>query len=236
MRRYLAEFIGTLLFVTAIFGVVLSQSDLAPLGIGAALTALVYAGGHISGAHFNPAISVAALIRGRLPLADLGPYVAAQLLGGLGAYLLSLGMFGDELDALPAGLDLDGVVIAAFVAELVFTFALAWVVLNTATSRDHPVNSFYGLAIGLTVTAGAIAVGSISGAAFNPAVVFALTVAGILQWKWIWLYLLAQLIGAALAGLAFRALEPPDDTVTEEPEDDLRRHGQERRQRTFRRR
>ena len=236
MRRYLAEFIGTLLFVTAIFGAVLTQSDLAPLGIGAALIALVYAGGHLSGAHFNPAVSVAVLLRGRLPLADFAPYVAAQLLGGLLAYVLALGMFGNQLGALPAGLDLVGVVVAAFLSELVFTFALAWVVLNTATSRDHPVNSFYGLAIGLTVTTGAIAVGSISGAAFNPAAVFALTVAGVLQWKWIWLYLLAQLLGGALAGLAFRVLEPPDAEVKEEPEDDLRRHGRERRQSPFRRR
>jgi aquaporin Z len=236
VRRYLAEFIGTTLFVTAIFGAVLTQSDLAPLGIGAALIALVYAGGHLSGAHFNPAVSVAVLIRGRLPLADLAPYVAAQLLGALAAYLLSLGMFGDQLNTLPSGLDLDGVVGAAFLSELVFTFALAWVVLNVATSRDHPVNSFYGLAIGLLVMTGAIAVGSISGAAFNPAVVFALTVAGVLQWQWIWLYLLAQLLGAGLAGMAFRALEPAEAVVSDEPEEDLKRHGRDRGQRLRRRR
>ncbi len=236
MRRYLAEFIGTLLFVTAIFGAVLTQSDLAPLGIGAALIALVYAGGHLSGAHYNPAVSVAVLVRGRLPLADFAPYIAAQLLGGLVGYLLALGMFGDSLDALPAGLDLEGVVFAAFLSELVFTFALGWVVLNVATSRDHPVNSFYGLAIGLTVAAGAIAVGSISGAAFNPAVAVALTVAGVLQWEWIWLYLLAQLLGGALAGLVFRAVEPSDDAVTEEPEEDLRRHEHEHRSRDEQRR
>lgn len=175
-------------------------------------------------------------MRGRLPLADFAPYIAAQLLGGLVGYLLALGMFGDSLDALPAGLDLEGVVFAAFLSELVFTFALGWVVLNVATSRDHPVNSFYGLAIGLTVAAGAIAVGSISGAAFNPAVAVALTVAGVLQWEWIWLYLLAQLLGGALAGLVFRAVEPSDDAVTEEPEEDLRRHEHEHRSRDEQRR
>lgn len=229
MRKYIVEFIGTLLFLTAIFGAVLTASDLAPLGIGAALAALVYAGGHISGAHYNPAVSVAVLIRGRLPLADLAPYIGAQLLGALGAYLLSLGIFGNQLDQLPSGLDLGGVVVASLLAELVFTFALAWVVLNVATSRDHPVNSFYGLAIGLIVTAGAIAVGSVSGAAFNPAVTFALCVAGVFQWKWIWLYLLAQFVGAALAGLAFRLVEPDDAREPDEPEEELRRRSQDRR-------
>lgn len=158
MRRHVAEFIGTLLFVTAIFGAVLTQPALAPLGIGAALIALVYAGGHLSGAHFNPAVSLAAAIRGRLAWVDFVPYVAAQLLGGLVAYFLSVGLYGDQLDTLPPGLDLDGMVVAAFLAELVFTFALAWVVLNVATSRDHAVNSFYGLAIGLIVMSGAIAI------------------------------------------------------------------------------
>lgn len=210
MRRYLAEFLGTMLFITAIFGAVLTRSDLAPLGIAGALIALVYAGGHLSGAHFNPAVSLAALIRGRLDLADFVPYVAAQLLGALVAYVLALGIYGNQLDQLPSGLDLNGVVVAAFLAELVFTFALAWVVLNVATSRDHPANSFYGLAIGLVVMSGAIAVGSISSAAFNPAVAFALNVAGVLEWKWIWLYLVAEFAGGALAGLAFRALDPQD--------------------------
>jgi aquaporin Z len=223
VRRYVVEFVGTLLFVVAIFGAVLTQSSLAPLGIGAALAALVYAGGHISGAHYNPAVSVAVAVRGRLPLADLGAYLGAQVLAALGAYLLALGIFGGQLDKLSSGLDLSNVAGAAFLAELVFTFALAWVVLNVATSRDHPVNSFYGLAIGSTVTAGAIAVGSISGAAFNPAVTVALTVAGVFEWKWIWLYLLAQLVGGALAGMAFRFVEPEQARPSSEPEDELRR-------------
>lgn len=229
MRRYVVEFIGTLLFLTAILGAVLTGSDFAPLGIGAALVALVYAGGHISGAHYNPAVSVAVVLRGRLPLAELAPYIGAQLLGALAAYLLSLGIFGDKLDQLPSGLDLSGAVMAALLAEIVFTFALVWVVLNVATSRDHPVNSFYGLAIGAIVTAGAFAVGSVSGAAFNPAVTFALTVAGVFEWKWMWLYLLAQFVGGALAGLAFRWVEPDDTRGTDEPEDELRRRNRDRR-------
>ncbi len=223
MRRYVVEFIGTLLFLTAIFGAVLSGSKLAPLGIGAALMALVYAGGHVSGAHYNPAVSVAVVVRGRLPVADLLPYIAAQLLGALGAYLIALATYGDVLDPLTSGLNLSGRMFAALLAELVFTFALCWVVLNVATSDDHPVNSFYGLAIGFTVTAGAIAVGAISGGAFNPAVTVAFMAARIFAWKWIWLYLLAQFAGGALAGLLFRYVEGDDARSEEEPEDDLRR-------------
>ncbi len=223
MRKYLVEFIGTALFMTAIFGAVLSQSPLAPLGIGAALMALVYAGGHISGAHYNPAVSLAVFVRGRLPASDLGPYVGAQLLGALVAYLVALGIFGRQLDAVTGGLNLTPVMLAALLAELVFTFALAWVVLNVATSDDHPVNSFYGLAIGFTVTAGAVAVGGVSGAAFNPAVVFALSLSGVFAWKWIWLYLVGQLVGGALAGLVFRYVEPDDRGLEDQPEDELRR-------------
>jgi aquaporin Z len=225
VRKYLVEFIGTTLFMTAIFGAVLTGSALAPLGIGAALMALVYAGGHISGAHYNPAVSLAAFVRGRLPASDLGPYVAAQLLGALVAYLFALGMFRDHFRT--PTVNLSSIVLAALLAELVFTFALAWVVLNVATSDDHPVNSFYGLAIGFTVTAGAVAVGLLSGAAFNPAVVFGLSLYGVIAWKWIWLYLVAQLVGGALAGFVFRYVEPEDRDIKDEPEDDLRREPME---------
>jgi aquaporin Z len=101
-------------------------------------------------------------------------------------------------------------VAAAFVAELLFTFALAYVVVNVATSKDHPNNSFYGLAIGFTVLAGAVAVGGLSGAAFNPAVGLGAAVAGLADWSLGWIYLVATLVGGALAGFAFRALNPDD--------------------------
>jgi aquaporin Z len=94
--------------------------------------------------------------------------------------------------------------------ELLITFALAYVVLNVATSRDHPNNGFYGLAIGFTVAAGAFAVGSISGGVFNPAVALGGTAAGIFGASTVWVYLLVELAAGALAGLAFRALNPAD--------------------------
>ena len=99
---------------------------------------------------------------------------------------------------------------AAFVVELLFTFALAYVVLNVATSKDHPENSFYGLAIGFTVMVGAVAVGGISGGAFNPAVALGAGVMGLFAWPTWWIYPVAELVAGVAAGLAFRALNPAD--------------------------
>lgn len=207
MRKYAVELIGTFIFVFSILGALSSGSPLAPLGIGATLMVMVYAGGHISGGHFNPAVSLAAWVRGRLDTADLIPYWAAQLLGALGAGLLGMWFWDNGGAAALEGKDLW----LALVAEFIFTFALAWVVLNVATSSDHPDNSFYGLAIGFTVVAGVIAVGGISGGAFNPAVALGVTVNGLSAWGHIWIYVVGCLAGGALAGLAFRELNPDDE-------------------------
>jgi len=93
---------------------------------------------------------------------------------------------------------------------LLFTFALAWVVLNVATSKDHPNNSFYGLAIGFTVMAGAFAVGGISGGAFNPAVAVGGAVMGLFAWSTLWIYLVVELVAGAIAGVVFLAINPGD--------------------------
>jgi aquaporin Z len=207
MRKYVAEFIGTFFLVLTVCGAVLSGSPLAPLAIGAILMTMIFAAGHVSGGHFNPAVSLAVLVRGRLSLIDLVGYVVAQLLGGLAAAGVSMFLFDTDPTAFTVPGDR---VAAAFVAELLFTFALAYVVVNVATSKDHPNNSFYGLAIGFTVLAGAVAVGGLSGAAFNPAVGLGAATAGLADWSLLWVYLVATLAGGALAGFAFRALNPDD--------------------------
>src|SRR5262245_43979390 len=175
---------------------------------------MVFAGGHISGAHYNPAVTLAIFIRGRIGTGDLLPYFAAQLAGGIAGALLGRLVVGGAAPTAfdPRGRDL----VMAVTVELLFTFALAYVVLNVATSKDHPNNSFYGLAIGFTVLAGAVSVGDISGAVFNPAVALGITTAGMLSWIVFLLYLLATLVGGALAGYAFRALNP-DDVSTPAP-------------------
>jgi aquaporin Z len=208
MRKYITELIGTFFLVFTVCCAVLSGGVLAPLGIGAVLAAMIYAGGHISGGHFNPAVSLAAFLRGRLGLINLGFYAAAQVVGGLLAAGVARYVFNvHQLTAFSVS---GRGVAAAFVVELLFTFALAYVVLNVATSKAHPNNSFYGLAIGFTVLAGAVAVGRLSGGAFNPAVGIGIVVAGLAKGSMLWIYLVATLLGGAAAGIAFRVLNPDD--------------------------
>ncbi|MFI5100209.1 MAG: MIP/aquaporin family protein [Actinomycetes bacterium] len=210
MRKYLVEFIGTFFLVFTVTCAVLSGAPLAPLGIGAVLMVMVFAGGHISGGHFNPAVTLAVLLRGRITSAEAVPYWVTQLVAGVVAALL--GKYVIDPKNQPPATELTGghLIVAALLAELLFTFALAWVVLNVATSKDHPNNSFYGLAIGFTVLAGAVAVGGVSGGAFNPAVALGIMTAGISAWKNIWIFWLAELAGAALAAYAFKAANPDD--------------------------
>ena len=187
---------------------VLTKQALAPVAIGSALMVMVYAGGHISGGHFNPAVSLAAYVRGALPAKDLLPYWAAQFLGAVVAAFTAMYVTG----AKGSGAALTGGAIGkVLLVEFLFTFALAWVVLNAATSKDTDGNSFYGLAIGFTVVVGAIAVGSISGGAFNPAIALGITLMKLVAWSNIWIFLVANLLGGAAAGYAFKALDPADE-------------------------
>jgi aquaporin Z len=209
MRKYATELVGTFFLVFTICCSVLTSAPLAPLAIGGVLVALVFAGGHISGAHYNPAVTLAVFLRGRLPGSEVLPYWIAQVAGGLLAAITARGV----IEGAPVAVAFTASgqrLAAAFVAELLVTFALAYVVLNVATSKDHPNNSFYGLAIGLTVTAGAIAVGGVSGGVFNPAVAFGVSAAGLVSWSALWMYLVANLAGGAAAAVAFRALNPDD--------------------------
>jgi aquaporin Z len=208
MRKYATEFVGTFFLVFTICNAVLAKAALAPLAIGVVLAAMVFAGGHISGAHYNPAVTVAVFLRGRLPARDVAPYFAAQILGASAAAGITRWMVGPASG--PAFAVHGKGLAAAFVAELLVTFALAYVVLNVATSKDHPNNSFYGLAIGFTVMAGAVAVGGLSGGVFNPAVAVGVSIAGLVSWSMFWVYAVANLAGGALAAVAFRLFNPTD--------------------------
>jgi aquaporin Z len=209
MRKYVTEFIGTFGLVFTVGTAVFTDAAFAPLAIGAVLMVLVYAGGHISGGHYNPAVSLGVFLRGRLPMNEMGFYWIAQFVAAFLAAWLA------RFTANPAivhTLSISGAhaAVAALLAEFVFTFALVYVVLNVATSKDQPNNQFYGLAIGFTVGAGAFAVGSVSGAAFNPAVTFGAMLMGLINWSDLWIYLIAQVLGAAVAAVVFRYLNPGD--------------------------
>lgn len=208
MRKYLTEFIGTFFLVFTVCATVLGKVAIAPLAIGAVLMVMVFAGGHVSGAHYNPAVTLGVFLRGKLPAAEVVPYWVAQLVAAaiaapLASYVINPGTH-PTLSVSGRG------IVEALLAELIFTFGLVYVVLNVATSRDHPDNSFYGLAIGFTVLAGAFAVGGVSGGAFNPAVAFGISIAGLASWGMIWIYLVAETVGAAAAAFVFRYINPTD--------------------------
>src|SRR5712691_865692 len=209
MRKYVTEFIGAFGLVFTVGCALMSGSGLAPLAIGAGLMVLVYAGGHISGGHYNPAVTLGVFLRGKMPASDVLPYWAAQLSAALVAawfarYIANPPPFRAQSIAGAHGM------FAALLAEFIFTFALVYVVLNVATSKDQPNNHFFGLAIGFTVVAGAAAVGGISGGAFNPAVAFGAMLMGLINWPDFWIYLIANPLGAIVAALVFRYLNPDD--------------------------
>jgi aquaporin Z len=216
MSKYLTEFIGTFFLTLTVCLTVLGKVPMAPLAIGASLMVMVYMGGHVSGGHYNPAVSLAVALRGKLSGGDFLAYLAAQFAGAIVAaltasfildgYHLADGTLAERTFALnPA----EGVTMAAAVlVEALYTFALALTVLNAATSPKTEGNSFYGLAIGFTVVVAAFAAGGISSGAFNPAVGVGPSVVHAAMTKAalpnLWIYLVGPFAGGILAALVFK--------------------------------
>src|SRR6266576_671190 len=166
---------------------------------------MIFAGGHISGGHFNPAVTLGVWLRGKCETKDVAPYMIFQIMGaGLAALVVKFVKGGAAVAPLQPA------TVPALLAEFLFTFALVYVVLNVATARGTSGNSFYGLAIGSTVLVGAFAVGSISGGAFNPAVASGLTMMSVFKVNYVWVHILAELGGGLVAGGLFRFLYPND--------------------------
>ena len=206
MKKYIVEGIGTY-FLVLIIGLTGN-----PIAIGIGLSILVYMGGHISGAHYNPAVSLAMIIRGEISVGECLKYVLSQCIGALAA-AYSIILLG--ADALAVVSKTDSMT-SFFLAEIIFTFLLVFVILNVATHPDTKNNQYYGLAIGLTVAAGAFSVGEISGGVFNPAVSFGPSVlsiidpdiefANIVSHNFFIYYLGATVIGSVIASLLFNFL------------------------------
>ena len=218
MNKYIAEFIGTFFLVLTIgcTGIGASAGVIAPLAIGAALMVMVFAGGHISGAHYNPAVTLGVLIRGKLKAADVIPYWIAQCVAAAVAAIVVSKILRAGVAVTPIAPKLA----PALLAEFLFTFALVYVVLNAATAEGTSGNSFYGLAIGMTVMTGAFAVGDISGGAFNPAVAIGISILGISTWNNIWIYLVADFAAGVAAAIVFNLINPPAQVTpiaTDEP-------------------
>jgi aquaporin Z len=205
MKALVTELIGTFFLVLSIGLTVNGNEALAPIAIGFTLMVMVYAGGRLSGAHYNPAVSVAAVLRGALPAAKLLPYWAAQFAGGIVAAFLVWKFTGHALHVAPAE---STSVLKALVGEGVATFGLAYVVLHVATGRGTEGNSYFGLAIGGTVAAFAVAFGGITGGAFNPAVGLSPAIVEMALGHAVaplaWVYAVGPLAGGAAAAFAFK--------------------------------
>ena len=201
IRRYIAEFIGAFVLMFTIACVILipTSNVIGAIAIGFALMIMVYALSQVSGGHFNPAVSLAASIRGALSYKKLIPYMIFQIIGALLAACLALNMAnGNNQGMLTFNIK------NMMIAEFIFTFVLCYVVLMTATSYRVDGNSFYGLAIGSSVTTGIFAVGNLCFTAFNPAVAIGLGIIGIASWQLVCLTIVANILSAIAAALIFK--------------------------------
>ena len=208
-RKLLTETIGTFFLVLTIGLVVIGEVPGAPLAIGSALMAMVYMGEHVSGAHYNPVVTLAVWARGAITAGEVVPYWIAQLVGGFLAAAATLAITWETFAPAPGA---TATVVGALLVELLFTFALVLVVLHSTTDPETKGNSFYGLAIGFTVAAGAYAGGGISGGAFNPAVGLGpILFQGLVEggtFANAWLYIVGPLVGGLVAAGVHRYQSP----------------------------
>jgi len=204
-QKLTTEFIGTFFLslticTAAVYG---TAGEYAPFAIASTLMVMIYAGGHISGAHYNPAVTVSIYLRGACDKDEVLPYIASQIIAAVSAALVvERLLLPDALSPEMADLGTE-----AIVAELLFTFALAYVILNVATTESTSDNGYYGAAIAFVVLAGAITVGSISLASFNPAVTSALIVSGKVSLADSWMHFIPQFIGAVLATYVYKSTQ-----------------------------
>lgn len=208
MNKYVVELIGTffLVFTVGCSVIGAGAGAMAPLAIGSALMVMIFAGGHISGGHYNPAVTLGVWLRGKCEAKDVLPYIIFQVIGSVVA-ALAVKYLKSSIDVVPMTVSM----LPALLVEFLFTFALVYVVLNVATAKGTANNSFYGLAIGFTVMTGAFAVGNISGGAFNPAVAVGISIMGVSAWSNIWIYLVSELAAGAAAAAVFKFTNPGDN-------------------------
>ncbi|HSP63152.1 MAG TPA: MIP/aquaporin family protein [Pyrinomonadaceae bacterium] len=208
MNKYICEFIGTFFLVLTVGSTVIGTAPgvIPPLAIGSMLMVMIFATGHISGGHLNPAVTLAVWMRGKCDARDVPGYFIGQIAGGVAAAYLVLFMKNQpEVTAMQFSTPL-----VPFFAEFLGAFAIAFVVLNVATAKANQSNSFYGLAIGFTVVASAFALGSYSGGAFNPAVAIGMTTMGLLKISTLWIHLVGNFAGGAIAAVLFKLLSKED--------------------------
>jgi aquaporin Z len=182
LDTYAVEALGTFGLVLTVGVGLASRTPFAALGIGAVLMALIYAGGHRIGAHFNPAITLAAAVWGRIPFGEAAAHWLAQLAAGLCAAIATRLVIGTGQSETVTEMMLSGrILVAASGAELLFAFVLAYVVFSCSESpRDAP-NRLRHFAIGVAVVAGTVDFAALFGG----------------------VYLVSQVIAGAFTGIAF---------------------------------
>lgn len=203
--KLIAEFIGTFFLALTICTAAVhgSAGQFAPFAIASTLMVMIYSVGHISGAHFNPAVTVAVWLRGACDRDDVAPYIATQISAGALAAVISQNILFAETDVSSMQMETTH----ALGAEFLYTFALVYVILNVATSEATEGNGYFGASIAFVVLAGALTVGEISGGSFNPAVTGALYVSGVIEIGDIWIHLIPQFTAGLLAVQAFKATQ-----------------------------
>ncbi len=208
-RKYVVEFVGTFFLVMTIC--MTSGGGLghiAPTAAGLMLIVIMYSGFHISGGHFNPAVSLAVYLRGKLNSGDVLPYIVGQFLGGTLAAMLAgflLSSMGIP-EASPKELD----IVPSLIAEVLGTILFVYVFLNLTTIKKTAGNVFYGLTLGCTMTAAMYAFGGVSVGAFNPAIALSLTMASLTSWASIWIFLVANFAGGVLAAFLSQYVNGPE--------------------------
>jgi len=207
--RLVAECFGTFMLVFTVFCNVLGDSSpaFAAMSIGSVLMVLIYSLGDTSGAHLNPAVTVAISLAQQQKWTTSGCYISVQVLGGVLASMTANAIFGSTFELIPApGYSY----LQAGICESLFTLMLCFVVLNTACSRASAGTQYFGLAIGHVIWAGGYAAGGISGANFNPAVSLAIDIGAGMVPKWSLAYTGFQLLGASLATICYKLVRPED--------------------------
>src|SRR6476620_2932290 len=187
MRKLITEFIGTF-FLVLVIGMVVTggKGDFSPIAIGSVLMCMIFAGAHVSGAHYNPAVTLAVLLRGRISLKDGAAYMIVQVIGAIAAASIVKFLMPDKMSEAANAMTSTT---SGLIAEVLGTFALAYVVLNVDTAKGTTGNMFYGLSIGFTVLSMAYAFGALSGGAFNPAVAVGISLMHLASWSDFWVYL-----------------------------------------------
>ncbi len=205
MKKYMTEALGTFFLVLTIGLTVSTWNQFAPLIIWSVLMVMVYAGGHISGAHYNPAITLGAVITKKMMRSRAWWYMLAQVIGAFLASWVSYILVGQNLSVMPsswAGI--------AILAEVIFTFALVYTVLNVAMTKSTEWNSYFGLAIGFIVMVGVASVSNLSWGVFNPAVAFGPQVFDLIlggkSISFLWIYLISWAGGWILAALRYNTI------------------------------